>query len=332
MTDMNQMFEVIWRLKSEDDQWETLRKLIEKYNPKKIGINESNAIWAADGLTSALKQKLVKILGTEYANRLVSAEELCVLWLEILSVKQIELYEQVAAICHFIIHDTYTSETITPGVTTCEDLRWHFWQTANDLGLPLSFTPYFNLQRSDKQKEQYPLTDGIIRHGDLLHCDVGVVYLRLLSDMQEMAYLPQPGEEDAPEGMHEAFAMGNKLQDIMEGEMKLGRTGNEILNATIAEAEKQHISHPLIHTHAIGYYLHEPGPLIGLPWEQKDTEERGEVKLVNNSGFSIELGVRYPCPGWDNQLVGMALEQDAVFTGDGLHYFDGRQTKLHIIK
>jgi len=53
-----------------------------------------------------------------------------------------------------------------------------------------------------------------------------------------------------------------------------------------------------IYSHGIGPYLHEPGPLLGLPWEQVNTGTRGDVRLVPNSTFTAELSTAAPVPEW----------------------------------
>lgn len=331
LTKLKGIYQDIWSLSNPDDQWACLKKLVKERNPKTIGINESADIWAADGLTSILKQKLVTTLGARYTSRLKSAERLGVRWLETLIDEEIELYERTAAISHTIIAEAYSPAVLTPGVTTTEDLQWYYWQRAVDLGLTYSFTPFFGLQRSEEMKQRYDPADRIIRQGDVLHCDVGVIYLRLYSDHQEMAYVLRGGESQAPQGLTDTLHMGNRLQDILLGEMKPGLSGNEILNAALARAHEEGLSNPRIYTHSIGYFLHEPGPLIGLPWEQKDTDARGNVKLEYNTCFSIELGVTCAIPEWNDQSVRFSIEQDAVFTDHGIYYFDGRQTELHLI-
>lgn len=46
-----------------------------------------------------------------------------------------------------------------------------------------------------------------------------------------MAYVLKEGEAEAPAGLRAAFAKGNRLQDILLGEMKTGLTGNQIRSA-----------------------------------------------------------------------------------------------------
>ena len=98
------------------------------------------------------------------------------------------------------------------------------------------------------------------------------------------------------------------------------------------KSRAQGIQKPKVYSHSIGYYLHEPGPLIGLPEEQSTTGGRGDVELVYNSTFTAELSVTYPIPEWGGKELRMGLEQVVVFTRSGMQFLDGRQTKFHLVK
>ena len=56
------------------------------------------------------------------------------------------------------------------------------------------------------KRARYGEDDRVIRPGDLIHCDVGLQYLRFDSDHQQLAYVLQPGESEAPYGLRELFA------------------------------------------------------------------------------------------------------------------------------
>ena len=71
----------------------------------------------------------------------------------------------------------------------------------------------------------------MIQRGDVLHTDVGISYLRLNTDTQEMGYVLRLGETDVPDGLKKALATGNRWQDLLTGSFATGRTGNEILAA-----------------------------------------------------------------------------------------------------
>ncbi len=328
------LHERVWDYSAgKETRWECLARIIREKDPQRIGINQSSVIWAADGLSATLKAKLVESLDTKYVDRLVSAEQLCTLWLETLLREDRELYERVVSIGHALIADTYSSLVVTPGVTTVDDLIYHYWQKASGLGLQQSFNPEFSIRGRDPiVLEKYGKDDRTIRRGDLLHCDVGVQYLRYYTDHQEWAYVLRPGEDDAPDSFKKIMSEGNRLQDIFCREFKTGLTGNQLLNNILNTAKSEGIQKPKVYSHSVGYYLHEPGPLIGLPEEQSDTGGRGEVKLVPNSTFTAELSVTCPVPEWGGRELRMGLEQIVVFTGDGMRFLNGRQTEFHLIR
>jgi len=316
-----------------ETRWECLARIIEERDPKKIGINESEVIWAADGLSSTLKKKLVDSIDAKYVERLHSAESMCILWLETLLEEELDLYERAIQIAHALIAETYSPEVITPGVTTVDDLIYAYWQKAADLGLQTAFDPSFSIRGRDPAVlEKYGTDDRVIRRGDLLHCDVGVIYLRYYTDHQEWAYVLRRGEEDAPESYKKVMAEGNRLQDVFCGAFQAGLTGNQLLNRILETARARGIRKPRVYSHSIGYYLHEPGPLIGLPEEQENTGGRGEVRLVPNSAFTAELSVTYPVPEWGGRELRMGLEQVVAFTEKGVAFLDGRQTAFHLVR
>ena len=322
-----------WDTEKKESQWDCLGRIVRERNPRKIGINEGEVQWAAGGLTVVLKKRLVEAIGPTYAARLESAEPLATLWCEILLEEEIELMERAAAISHAVIAETYSSKVITPGYTTTDDLRFHYWQRVVDLGLDISFRPSFTIRgRHPDDIEKHGEDDRIIRPGDLIHCDVGLKYMHYTSDHQEWAYVLRHGETDAPQTFRKIMAEGNRLQDVFCGEFKAGLTGNELLANILEKAKAKGISRPKVYSHSLGYFLHETGPLIGLPWEQVRNPGRGDVKLVPNSCFTAEMSVTVPVPEWGGKDLRLSLEQDIAFTTKGVVFLDGRQTRFHLIK
>ena len=320
-----------WNIADGEDQWTCLRRIAEARNPARIGIDQSDVIWAADGLTAGLKERLIRALGPDLSARLISAEPLCIRWLETLIPEEIDLYHHANAIAHHLIRKVFSRETITPGITTLDDLRWAYWQNAADQGLQVSFPPFFRICRSDADRAHYGETDRTVRHGDMLHCDVGVIYLRLNTDHQELAYVLRPGQTDVPEGLERGMAEANRLQDIFTASWEIGQTGNAILARALSRAKAAGIPNPKIYSHSLGHYLHEPGPLMGLPWDQGHIPGRGDVKMSPDTCYTVELSVTCPVPEWHNQDVTFPLEQDACITAEGVTYIHGRQTAFHVI-
>jgi Xaa-Pro aminopeptidase len=322
-----------WDTKKKESQWDCLGRIVRERNPKKIGVNEGEVQWVASGLTAVLKKRIVEAIGPNYASRIQSAEPLATLWCETLLDEEIDLMKQAAAISHAIIAEMFSNRVVTPGYTTTDDLRYFYWQKVADLGLKVSFSPFLSIRgRHPKDVEKYGKGDKVIRPGDFLHCDVGLKYMRYNSDHQEMAYVLKIGETDAPETFKKMMAEANRLQNVYRGEFKAGLSGNEMLGRMLKKAGDLGIPGPRIYSHSLGYFLHEPGPLIGLPWEQVKNEGRGDVKLVLNSCFTAEMSVTTSVPEWGGVDFRLPLEQDVAFMKDGVHFLDGRQTAFHLIR
>jgi methionine aminopeptidase len=173
--------------------------------------------------------------------------------------------------------------------------------------------------------------DRVIRHGDVVKCDMVLKYLGLHTDHAESAYVLRPGEVDAPAGLKEALKRGNRLQDILNGEFRLGRTGNEVLAAALAKGRQEGLE-PRIYTHPIGLHGHGAGAFIGLPDRQDGVPEKGEYPMRIDTAYSIELSVTTAIPEWDGQKVELPLEQEAFFSKDGVKFIGGRQTELHLVR
>jgi hypothetical protein len=322
-----------YNVQKPDQQWVWLRELIEARDPKRVAINQSEVIWAADGLSATLKENLVAVLPKKYVERLASGEDLCRRWLETLSEDELDIYPHVMSVAHSILREMYSRKNVIPGVTTTEDLTWAFWQRCADSNLinESTFTPRFEIVRSDEMKAKYDPDDTIIRHGDLVYCDAGISYLRLITDTKQWAYVLREGETDVPDSFKKIMADGNRLEDIYIGEFVQSRTGNEILQAALAKARQEGLNNPRIYSHSCGLLLHEPGPLIGHPFEQKFCKGRGEVELNYNSTFVAELSIDGVVPEWGGQIIRFPLESQIMFTQKGVEFIDGRQTAFYLI-
>lgn len=329
------LFEKAWDKEKQPDQWAALAQIIAERNPQTIGINTSDAFALADGMTSTEKNHFMKALPTKYQNRVVSAEELAIGWLETRSELEMQYYPQLAEIGHNLIATAFSNEVVTPGETTTEDVIWWLRDQSTKLGLTNWFHPSVSIQRADNEKfsqlKAFSKRAGknIIQPGDLIHVDFGITYLRLNTDQQQHAYVLKPGEENAPAGIVEALATANRLQTILTDNFKTGRTGNEILKLSREQAIEEGIK-PSIYTHPLGFHGHAAGPTIGMWDAQEGLPVKGDYPLYPDTAYSIELNAASYIPEWDKEIRIM-LEEDAYFNGKKVKYLDGRQTKLHLI-
>ena len=331
---LGEPYQAVWEGGDLDEQWAALADLIEEKNPEKIGINVSADWPVADGLTHGLHQKLLSALPRRYEGRLVSAEDLVIRWIETRSTEEMETYGHAVGLARSVISEAFSSRVITPGVTTTDDVAWYLHQRFEDLNLAPWFHPYVNIQRPGlacEEDQPFCGEEGIIRRGDVIHTDVGICYLKLCTDTQEMGYILHVGESEVPEGLKAAMAVGNRWQDLLTNAYELGRTGNEVLATARANCEAEDIICS-IYTHPLGFFGHAPGPTIGMWDNQGDTPVRGDWPVYANTCYAIEGNVKAPVPEWEGQLAQIKLEQDACFDGERVDYLAGRQTTWHIVE
>lgn len=312
-----------------EDQYACLARIIRERDPQRIGINVSATFAFGDGLSHQEYQHLAAALGEPYVGRLEGAEAMAVGWLERRIPAELAIYPALVAIGHDLIRCAFSREVITPGVTTTEDVVWWMRQAMHDAGLRAWFQPSVEIQAPG---QRYDAAEKrlVIQPGDLLHCDVGFVYLGLCTDQQQHAYVLPAGATDAPAGLKAALGNGNRLQDILMEAMRVGHTGNEVLSAALEQAGSAGLL-PSIYTHPLGYHGHAAGPTIGL-WDcQQGVPGNGDYPLYDQTVYSIELNARTPVPEWDGQEVRIALEEDAALSGGTIAWLDGRQTDLHLI-
>ena len=311
-------------------QWELLRHVIEERNPQTIAVDISHAHAFSDGLSAGEWEQFQAALPAEYRGRIVRAERLPLEYQEIRAPGMLPVYRRLMEVVWGVIDTAFSNRVIVPGRTTTDDVAWWMRQRVNDLGFGTWFHTDVDVQRRGRD-----LSDSgavVIQRGDVLHCDFGITALGLNTDTQHMGYVLRRGETDVPEGLKRALANSNHLQDLLLAEMRPGRTGNEVLAAALAQMRSAGIT-GTIYTHPIGDRGHGAGPLIGLWDHQEGVPERGDVLLVPNSWFSIELQATTPVAEWDNQGVRTAQEEDAELGADGrVRWILRRQTEFHVVR
>ncbi|MFT4738434.1 MAG: Xaa-Pro aminopeptidase [Cyclobacteriaceae bacterium] len=333
--DVGRTFKKVWNKEEQPDQWKALADLIITKNPKKIGINKSETFALADGLSASHYEMLQNALPDKFNKRLVNAENLAVGWLETRTENEMIVYQNIVRMAHQIIAEGFSEKAIQPGITSTDDVVWWYRDRIRELGFTTWFHPSVSIQRNDPESFEHLRSfssrpeQQVILPGDLLHVDFGITYLRLNTDTQQHAYILRPGEKDAPEYLQEAFAAGNRVQDIFTNNFVTGRTGNEILLKSIDECKAEGLK-PTIYTHPIGYHGHAAGPTIGLWDMQGGVPDKGDYPLYPKTAYSIELNNSIYIKEWDKEIR-IQLEEDAYFDGEEVIYIDGRQTKLMTI-
>ncbi|BDX05513.1 Xaa-Pro aminopeptidase [Planctobacterium marinum] len=332
---IGELYPTVWQGGSKEQQWQRLAEIIAERDPQRIGINISENWALADGLSVGLHKKLNAALPEAYRQRLVSAENLVLRWLETRSEREKQVYPQVVAIARSVIAEAFSNKIVTPGVTTTDDIAWYLRERFEELQVRPWFQPYVNIQRRGDETSKQDVFMGksprTVLPGDVLHTDVGICYLQLCTDTQEMAYVLKMGEFDVPQGLKDAMNIGNQWQDILTDAFVTGRTGNQILADTQRRSSEKGIISST-YTHPLGFVGHASGPTIGMWDNQGETPVQGDWKLYPNTGYAIEGNIKTQLPEWDNQWIQIKLEQSALFDGKTVWYLAGRQTQWHVIR
>jgi hypothetical protein len=331
---MDGFYTAAWDGGTAESQWKRLAEIIAERNPKRIGLDISKDWSFGDGLTAGLRDSLFDALTPDLRGRVTNADRLCIRWLETRTQAEIDLYGHLVGIARGVIAEAFSDRVVIPGVTTTDDVAWYIRQRYTDLGVGTWFMPSVDRQRAqDACPDGSPFcgSSSVIQRGDVLHCDIGITYLRLNTDTQEMGYVLRVGERDVPDGLKRALAVGNRWQDLLTGEFAVGRTGDEVFARTDAAAKREGIRHST-YSHPIGFHGHAAGPAIGMWDRQGSVPVTGAWPLSANTAYAIEGNVTVPVPEWKDQQVQIKLEQTAIFDGTRVIYAAGRQTTWHIVR
>ncbi len=317
-----------------EEQWNLLRKVIADRDPKTIAINISHMHAFSDGLTAGEREQLEHSLGPDYSGRLMRAELLTLDYISARLPEMLPAYRQLMKIAHWLIARAFSNEVVKPGKTTNQDVVWWLREELRNHGLCTWFQPTVRVQRKGLRSPPVALDEAavIIERGDVLHVDLGISAMGLATDTQHMGYVLRQGEEDVPWGIRAALAAANRLQDIVVQRMRPGRSGDEILADALAAMKAAHIN-GAIYSHPVGDHGHGAGPLIGLWDRQEGVPGRGDVQVIPNTWYSIELNVRTPVPEWEGQELFVGAEEDVVVDSDGkTSWVLKRQSEYHLVR
>jgi hypothetical protein len=318
-----------------DSQWLLLKKLIDERKPNKIAIDVSHTHAFSDGLSSGEREQLEESIGPENRKKLVRAEGLALDFVAVRAPQMVPVYQGLMEHVHSNLARAMSREVIQPGKTTDQDVVWWLRQENQRLGFGTWFQPGIRVQRQNGkalqilQQDEAPI---VIERGDVLWIDYGLTAMRLATDTQHMGYVLREGETAPPAGILKALENSKKMQDIVMARMVVGKTGNEVLADALKEIRSLGIK-GTVYSHPIGDHGHGAGPLIGLWDRQQGVPGRGDVKLIPNTWFSIELSSRTPVPEWGNQELFVGMEEDAMVGADGkIQWVLRRQEKFHLIR
>ncbi|KAF9076979.1 hypothetical protein BDP27DRAFT_1283860 [Rhodocollybia butyracea] len=311
--------------------WNELVQVLEDFEPRyfHIAINIDEDIAFGGGLHVGELHAMMPSLGP-WAHRI---KNIPMLGIEYVSTKvdgQLEYYRQMQDIVWMMMKEGFSHTIIHPGVTTTEDLGWFFREKM----LLLNVTTWNHPRISVLTEESFPGwsgTEDVIQQGDLLHIDWGITAMGLNTDTQHMAYVLRDGETEAPESLKQGLAKANRMQDIHLETMRAGMTGNEVLEKCLAQMQIEDIEGQ-IYSHPIGDWGHDAGAVIGFTNMPTHVPVLGELTILPNTYYSIELYAYHFVPE-RNETIRFRIEENVYWDREvgRWTFVKGRQENFYLV-
>ncbi len=317
-----------------------LRRFVAERDPRRIAVNTSADIGAADGLSHASYEALRKTLGEPYASRLVSAEKVVSDFRSRRVAAEIVAFGEAVELSRVLAERALSNEVITPGVTTLADVSWWLQEQLLRRGLGSSFdTP--SVYVTGPNGIEAVSTPRVIQRGDFVIIDWGVCRLNFCTDIKRQAYVLKAGEGAPPAGLQHAYDQALKAREIVRRTIKAGRTAQANLDAINAEVERAgfavmaEFNKPsagpktdvIVGCHSVGNQGHGAGPSIAWFNPKQLTYELKPSNLL-----SIEFFAWTPAPEWGGKKVRVPLEDDAVVTERAVEWLGPPADRILLVR
>ncbi|WP_426730382.1 M24 family metallopeptidase [Myxococcus faecalis] len=314
---------------------EFLAELDARHQPKAIALGIDGKRGVTRSLTRDGYAWILEALGPKAEARFVSAAPLIEEYLDTRLPEEWEHYQGLVELTDEVVKEAFSSKVVVPGKTTVGDIRRWLYDRLWALGVSTWFQPDMRVQRkggvNSKSRGFLAVTkeEVVIERGDLIHVDFGISYLGLHTDWQKMAYVLREGETDAPQGLKQALANTNTLQDVLMLEAsRPGRSSADVYDATMARMDELGIT-AQVYSHPLGNQGHALGASIDF---RSATRKEAPKLLREGSYIAIELNTSTPVPEWDGQKVAVMEEDPAYLTQEGWKFFVPRQEAFYLIK
>jgi Xaa-Pro aminopeptidase len=262
--------------------------------------------------------------GSPYAERLISAEAIISAIRGRKTNAEVDKVRRAVQITAEIFAQTF--ETIRTGMSE-KEIAGFMQNATRQKGLgfawPVEGNPTVNSGPNSPVGHSGP-TDIQVQPGHLLHFDFGVKYDEYCSDIQRMAYILRPGEQDAPEAVQRGFATVRAAIENLRAALKPGVKGvemDEIARKTVLDAGYPEYMYGT--GHQLGRVAHDGGALLGPLWEKYGDQPRQRVEAGNI--YTIEPGLAIPGFGY------IGLEEDVLVNESGAEYLGEPQEKLVLL-
>ncbi|MDO4198562.1 MAG: Xaa-Pro peptidase family protein [Erysipelotrichaceae bacterium] len=306
---------------------DTLSEVIKELEPKNIALDYSRNNPSADGLSMGMYQLIKNAVDKSgIRTEIVSAENLVVMVRGIKTAEEIRKIRRAVEETEVILNDV--KKVIKAGVN-CQDIYafiqgeverkgfGYSWPKSQDPGVVAGI---------GCPQGHVGAPDFVIKKGDVVNVDFGIVLDGYGSDIQRMYYVLKDDEDDAPEDVKKAFYAVRDGIQLSAKALKPGVTGNYV--DSVARDYIVSLGYPSWNAalgHQLGKVAHDGGPLLGPRKPRYNRPELIDAPLFENMVFTLE-------PGVPTSAGRLGLEEDVVVTKDGAQFLVPPQMELYLIR
>ena len=317
----------------------SLAEFVKARDPKRIGVNMSDEIGPADGLSFTMHAHLRKTLGEPYAGRLVSAERLVSEFRSRRVAAEIVAFGEAAGIAIQLAERALSNEVITPGRTTLEEVAWWMQDRLLERALGSEFDMP-SVYVTGPQGIMATSTARVIQPGDVIMIDWGVQLMNFGTDVKRVAYVLKPGEIDPPKSIQNAFARALAVRDVLKPAIKPGVRADETMKKMddalraagfgvieFNRPNKDDKTDVVYGFHPVGNTGHDIGPSL-TTWQPMQRT----LTLRTGHMFAFEYFAYTPIAEWNGAKLRIPIEDDAVLMDDGVQFLHPANYRLLVIR
>ena len=317
----------------------TLAAYVKARDPKRIGLNMSEEIGPADGLTVTMLAHLQRTLGETYAARFVTAEKLVADFRSHRVAAEIVAFGEAAGIAIQLTERALSNEVITPTKTTLEDVAWWMQDRllARALGSEFDMPSVYITGPAGIVATS---SNRIIQPGDVIMIDWGVQLMNFGTDVKRVAYVLKPGETTPPKSIQSAFDKALSVRDVVKTAITVGVRADETMKRMdealraagfgVIEFNKPNDDDKTDVTygfHPVGNTGHDIGPSL-TTWQPLQSTFVMHAQHI----FSFEYFAYTRIPEWGGAKLRIPIEDDAILTDSGIQFLHPANYRLLVIK
>jgi len=330
--------------------YDEIRDFVEARDPKTIAVNFSDWLAVADGISHTQYLKLEKILGSKYAARIVSSENLVTDFRSTRILREVAVQTNTLEIARQNAFKNLSK--IVPGRTTigeCQcDARVLYSATAKQPDQPRA-TGWIRDRDYVLQRGDFISFSGNAKWMDFGFSSFGV-------DTKQHAYILREGETSVPKSLQYAWEQTKKAQGIMRKHVKVGMTAGESYKAIIVAMEKEGFIHTPFNDDSAedyriiqkylkgignkksGFYFdfhamgNNGGDLVTVGSSMADfRRDRDHLVIKVNHIFAFEYAVHTNLPERPGFPMTINFSNPQAVTNLGVEWIQPANDKIHLV-